>query len=194
MNKLLLLNKTNQKIFSTQDLAVIWQEADKRKLLESIKYYLRTKQLYQVSRGIYSIERYNAKDIEENIELSFKIAQRISPNSYISLYTAMKYHGLIFQYYEDIYSMGERNIKREIFNKNFIYKTIKDDIFRNDIGILEKKGYRIAGKERSFCDSLYLFPNIGVDNIDILDKNMVWKISKIYENKSLNRRIKLLLK
>jgi hypothetical protein len=106
----------------------------------------------------------------------------------------MKYHGLIFQYYDDIYSIGERNIKREIFNKNFIYKTIKDDIFRNDIGILEKKGYRIAGKERSFCDSLYLFPNIGVDNIDILDKNMVWKISKIYENKSLNRRIKLLLK
>jgi predicted transcriptional regulator of viral defense system len=194
MNKLLLLNKTNQKIFSTQDLAVIWQEADKRKLLESIKYYLRTKQLYQVSRGIYSIEKYNAEDIEENIELSFKVAQRISPNSYISLYTAMKYHGLIFQYYEDIYSIGERNIKREIFNKNFIYKTMKDDIFRNDVGILEKKGYRIAGKERSFCDSLYLFPNIGVDNIDILDKDMVWKISKIYENKSLNRRIKLLLK
>jgi hypothetical protein len=71
---------------------------------------------------------------------------------------------------------------------------MKDDIFRNDVGILEKKGYRIAGKERSFCDSLYLFPNIGVDNIDILDKDMVWKISKIYENKSLNRRIKLLLK
>jgi predicted transcriptional regulator of viral defense system len=191
---MLLLNKTNQKIFSTQDLAVIWQEANKRKLLESIKYYLRTKQIYQVSRGIYSIEKYKAKDIEENIELSFKIAQRISPNSYISLYTAMKYHGLIFQYYDDIYSIGERNIKREIFNKNFIYKTMKDDIFRNDIGILEKKGYRIAGKERSFCDSLYLFPNIGIDNIDMLDKDMVWEISKIYDNKSLNKRIKLILK
>jgi predicted transcriptional regulator of viral defense system len=191
---MLLLNKTNQKIFSTQDLAVIWQEANKRKLLESIKYYLRTKQIYQVSRGIYSIEKYKAKDIEENIELSFKIAQRISPNSYISLYTAMKYHGLIFQYYDDIYSIGERNIKREIFNKNFIYKTMKDDIFRNNIGILEKKGYRIADKERSFCDSLYLFPNIGVDNTDILDKDTVWEISKIYDNKSLNKRIKLILK
>jgi predicted transcriptional regulator of viral defense system len=194
MNKLLLLNKTNKKIFSTQDLGVIWQEADKRKLLESIKYYLRTNQIYQISRGIYSTEKYNAKDIEENIELSFKIAQKISPDSYISLYTAMKYHGLIFQYYDDIYSIGERNIKREVFNKNFIYKTMKDDIFRNDIGILEKEGYRIANKERSFCDSLYLFPNIGVDNIDILDKDRVWKISKIYENKSLNKRIKLLLK
>jgi hypothetical protein len=106
----------------------------------------------------------------------------------------MKYHGLIFQYYDDIYSIGERNIKREIFNKNFIYKTMTDDIFRNDTGILEKKGYRIAGKERSFCDSLYLFPNIGVDNIDILDKDIVWEISKIYKNKSLNKRIKLILK
>ena len=194
MNKLLLLNKTNQKIFSTQDLGVIWQEADKRKLLESIKYYLRTNQIYQISRGIYSTEKYNAKDIEENIELSFKIAQKMSPNSYISLYTAMKSHGLIFQYYDDIYSIGERNIKREVFNKNFIYKTMKDDIFRNTIGIYDREGYRIASKERSFCDSLYLFPNIGVDNIDILDKDRVWEISEIYENKSLNKRIKLLLK
>lgn len=194
MNKLLLLNKTNKKIFSTQDLGVIWQEADKRKLLESIKYYLRTNQIYQISRGIYSTEKYNAKDIEENIELSFKIAQKMSPNSYISLYTAMKYHGLIFQYYDDIYSIGERNIKREVFNVKFIYKTMKDDIFRNDIGIYDREGYRIASKERSFCDSLYLFPNIGVDNIDILDKDMVWEISEIYENKSLNKRIKLLLK
>ena len=194
MNKLLLLNKTNKKIFSTQDLGVIWQEADKRKLLESIKYYLRTNQIYQISRGIYSTEKYNAKDIEENIELSFKIAQKISPNSYISLYTAMKYHGLIFQYYDDIYSIGERNIKREVFNVEFIYKTMKDDIFRNTIGIYDREGYRIANKERSFCDSLYLFPNIGVDNIDILDKDRVWEISEIYENKSLNKRIKLLLK
>jgi hypothetical protein len=106
----------------------------------------------------------------------------------------MKYHGLIFQYYDDIYSIGERNIKREVFNVEFIYKTMKDDIFRNTIGIYDREGYRIANKERSFCDSLYLFPNIGVDNIDILDKDRVWEISEIYENKSLNKRIKLLLK
>lgn len=193
MNKLLLLNKTNKKIFSTQDLSVIWKETNRRKLLESIKYYLRTNQIYQVSRGIYSIEKYNPRDIEEDIELGFKIAQKISPNSYISLYTAMKYHGLIFQYYDDIYSIGERNIKREVFNKNLIFKTVKDDIFRNDIGILEKKGYRIAGKERSFCDSLYLFPNIGVDNVDVLDEDRVWEMGEIYGNKSLNERIKLLL-
>jgi len=194
MNKLLLLNKTNKKIFSTQDLGVIWEETNRRKLLEGIKYYLRTNQIYQISRGIYSLEKYSSKDIEENIELSFKIAQKISPNSYISLYTAMKYHGLIFQYYNDIYSIGKRNIKREIFNVEFIYKIMKDDIFRNTVGIKDRAGYRIASKERSFCDSLYLFPNIGVDNIDILDKERVWEISEIYENKSLNKRIKLLLK
>ncbi|HRX43848.1 MAG: hypothetical protein PHP08_04360 [Candidatus Dojkabacteria bacterium] len=194
MNKLLLLNKTNQKIFSTQDLSVIWQEPDRRKLLENIKYYLKTEQIYQVSRGIYSTEPYSAKDIKEDIELSFKIAQRISPNSYISLCTAMKYHGLIFQYYSEIYSIAERNIKREIFNENFIFKTMKDDIFRNDKGILNRQGYRIASKERSFCDSLYLFPSLGIDNVDSLDKDRVREISRIYGNNSLNKRIKLLFK
>jgi predicted transcriptional regulator of viral defense system len=193
MNKLLLLNRTNKKIFSTQDLAVIWKEPDKRKLLEIVKYYLRTDQLYQITNGIYSLERFTKEDISKNITLAFKISQKISPNSYISLYTALKYHGLIFQYYEDVYSIGQRNMEREVFNKKFIYKTMKNDIFRNEIGIISKDGYRIGTKERSFCDTLYLIPEATVDNIEALDFNRVDEISDIYDNKSLKRRIKIIL-
>jgi predicted transcriptional regulator of viral defense system len=192
MNKMLKLDKTDRKIFSTQDLAVIWNQPDKRKLYETIKYYLRTNQLQQITRGIYSLEKLDEKDITKDITLAFKIAQKISPNSYISLYTALKYHGLIFQYYEDIYSIGERNMERGIFNKKFIYKTMKDDIFRNERAIISKNGYRIASKERAVCDTLYLIPNVGIDNIESLDKKKVEKISKIYGNKSLNKRLKLL--
>jgi predicted transcriptional regulator of viral defense system len=189
MNKILQLNKTNKEIFSTQDLAVIWEEQDKRKLYETIKYYLRTNQLQQITRGIYSIEKLDEKDTS----LIFKISQKISPNSYISLYTALKYHGLIFQYYENIYSIGERNMEREVFNKKFIYKTMKDDIFRNEKGIISKNGYRIASKERAVCDTLYLIPNVGIDNTESLDKKKVEEISRIYENKSLDKRLKLVL-
>lgn len=193
MNKILFLTKTNKKIFSTQDLAVIWKEPDKRKLLETVKYYLRTDQLYQITRGIYSLERFTKEDISKSITLAFKISQKISPNSYISLYTALKYHGLIFQYYEDIYSIGQRNMEREVFNKKFIYKTMKNDIFRNEIGIIYKDGYRIASKERSFCDTLYLIPEATVDNLETLDIDKVNEISNIYDNKALKRRIKLIL-
>lgn len=193
MNKTLILNKTNKKIFSTQDLAVIWQESNKRKLFEVIKYYLRTKQLYQVSRGIYSIENLNEKDITKDISLAFKIAQKVVPNSYISLYTALKYHGLIFQYYEDIYSIGKRNMERGIFNKKFIYKTMKDDIFRNEQGVVDRDGYRIATKERALCDTLYLIPSASIDNVESLDKRKVEGISKIYSNKSLDKRLKSVL-
>jgi predicted transcriptional regulator of viral defense system len=192
MNKILELSKTDKEIFSTQDLAVIWNQQDKRKLYEIIKYYLRTNQLHQITRGIYSIEKLNEKDITENISLAFKIAQKISPNSYISLYTALKYHGLIFQYYESIYSIGERNVEREVFNKKFIYKSIKDDIFRNERAIISKNGYRIASKERAVCDTLYLIPNVGIDDIEALNKKEVEEISKIYRNKSLDKRLKLL--
>jgi predicted transcriptional regulator of viral defense system len=193
MNKILVLNKTNKKIFSTQDLAVIWKQPGKRRLLEIIKYYIRTNQLYQITRGIYSLEKFTKEDLAKNISLAFKISQKISPNSYISLYTGLKYHGLIFQYYEDIYAIGERNLEREIFNKKFIYKTIKDDIFRNEIGVISKDGYRIANKERAFCDTLYLIPEATIDNVESLDLNRVEKISSIYNNKSLTKRIKLIL-
>jgi predicted transcriptional regulator of viral defense system len=189
---MLKLDKTDRKIFSTQDLAVIWNQPDKRKLYETIKYYLRTNQLYQITRGIYSTEKLDEKDITKNISLPFKIAQKISPNSYISLYTALKYHGLIFQYYENIYSIGERNMERGIFNKKFIYKTMKDDIFRNERAIISPNGYRIASKERAVCDTLYLIPNVGIDNVEMLDKKKVEETSKIYGNKSLDKRLKLL--
>ena len=193
MNKILVLNKTNKKIFSTQNLAVIWKESNKRKVLEIIKYYLRTNQIYQITRGIYSIEEFSKEDISKNIFLAFEISQKISPNSYISLYTALKYHGLIFQYYEDIYAIGKRNLEREIFNKKFIYQTLKDDIFRNEIGIVSKDGYRIADKERAFCDTLYLIPEATVDNVESLDISRVEEISKIYENKALEQRLNLIL-
>jgi predicted transcriptional regulator of viral defense system len=189
---MLKLDKTDRKIFSTQDLAVIWNQPDKRKLYETIKYYLRTNQLYQITRGIYSTEKLDEKNITKNISLAFKIAQKISPNSYISLYTALKYHGLIFQYYENIYSIGERNTERGIFNKKFIYKTMKDDIFRNERAIISQNGYRIASKERAVCDTLYLIPNVGIDNVEMLDKKKVEETSKIYGNKSLDKRLKLL--
>jgi predicted transcriptional regulator of viral defense system len=192
MNKILQLSKTDKEIFSTQDLAVIWNQSDKKKLYETIKYYLRTNQLYQITRGIYSLEKLDEKNITKNINLAFKIAQKISPNSYISLYTALKYHGLIFQYYEDIYSIGKRNMEREVFNKKFIYKSIKDDIFRNERAIISKNGYRIASKERAVCDTLYLIPNVGIDNIEALGRKKVEEISKIYGNKSLDKRLKLL--
>ena len=194
MNKILVLNKTDQKIFSTQDLAVIWKQPDKRRLLEIIKYYIRTNQLYQITRGIYSLEKFRKEYLAKDISLAFEISQKISPNSYISLYTALKYHGLIFQYYEDIYAIGERNLEREIFNKKFIYKTIKDDIFRNETGIITEDGYRIADKERAFCDTLYLIPNASVDNIESLDLTKVEDISRIYNNRALKKRINLILK
>lgn len=192
-NRLLILNKTEKEIFTSQDLAVIWQEPNKRKLLETIKYYIRTKQLYSIGRGIYSTKDIKQNDLEKDITLSFKISQKISPNSYISLFTALKYHGLIFQYYEEIYSIAPKNIKREIFNKQFIFKTMKDDIFTNEVGILSKEGYRIAGTERALCDTLYLFPNVSVDNVDGVDIKKAKEIAKNYNNKSLIKRLNYLL-
>jgi predicted transcriptional regulator of viral defense system len=194
VNKLLVLNKTGKEIFTTQDLAVIWQESNRRKLLEIIKYYVKTKQIYTIARGIYSTKDIKSSDLEKDITLSFEISQKISPNSYISLFTALKYHGLIFQHYEEIYSIASKNNKREIFNKQFIFKTMKDGIFRNDEGIPSEKGYRIAGIERALCDTLYLFPSMSIDNIDAVDIKKVREISKIYNNKSLIKRLNSLLK
>jgi hypothetical protein len=75
---------SGKKVFTTEDLAVIWQIPQRRKLIESIKYYLREKRLTSIHKGVYAYgEDYTPLDI----------AQKLVPLSYISLYTTSQMHG-----------------------------------------------------------------------------------------------------
>ncbi|MBD3300528.1 MAG: hypothetical protein GF347_04200 [Candidatus Moranbacteria bacterium] len=185
MTKITELLKARQKILTIQDLGVIWRENDRKKLIEAIKYYLRKGDLKKIKKGIYYIE----KDFDD-----FELAQKIVPVSYISFYTALNKHGVVFQYYKNIHSMALKTKNVKVEDKIFKYHQIKSDIFFNSLGIEQKENYLIASKERAICDSLYLKPKLAFDNLSGLDVEKLLKIAGIYENQNLLKEIKKLIK
>ena len=185
MTKLEKLVQSRNKVVTIQDLAVIWGVCERRKLLELIKYYVRKGRLKTLKNGIYAVSDEYDK---------FELAQKFVPVSYISFYSALAFHGIIFQFYEEIHSVSLATRHAEINNQLFFYHKVKSDIFFNSLGIEAKEHYTIASPERSVCDSLYLKPNLAFDNLSKLNHQKLIEISRYYGNKSLEGQIQKIVK
>ncbi len=176
---------SGKKVFTTADLAVIWQISERRRLIELIKYYRREKRLHSIYKGIYSY----GDDFTP-----FDIAQKLVPLSYISLYTASQMHGLTFQYYETIYAISLKRKKYKIEEQGYMYHRVKEPIFYNQLGLINNGRYTIADRERTITDCLYVFPRFAFDNLRGIDKEKLLTLSKIYDNKMLEKRIMELIR
>jgi len=173
------LYKTQKKIFTTKDLALIWQENDSKRLYSKISYYTKRGDLLKLSRGIFTKDKdYDLKELATSI---------YSP-SYISFETALVDAGMIFQYYETIFIATKWTKKINIDDKSFCYRKIKDSVLYNSEGIVQKDNYNIASPERAFLDMIYLFPNYYFDNLRPIDWEKCSKLVKIYNNKQLIER------
>src|SRR5438105_4424691 len=111
---------SGKKVFSIEDLAVIWQVPERRKLIERIKYYVREKRLIHIAKGVYA---YGAD------YTTFDIAQKLVPLSYLSLYTTSRMHGLIFQYYSAVYCMSLKSKTYRFGEQAYIYHRMKEPVF-----------------------------------------------------------------
>lgn len=85
------------------DLAILWQISDRSRLWESIKYYMRTKRLYSIQRGVYALsEDYSP----------FEAAVKLFPPAYISFTTALAHHGVFFQYSSEVHDISLKSSTR----------------------------------------------------------------------------------
>ncbi|MCL4384108.1 hypothetical protein M1116_01515 [Patescibacteria group bacterium] len=175
---------SGKKVFTTQDLAAIWQIPERRRLIELVKYYLREKRLTPIHKGIYAYGTdYTPLDI----------AQKLMPLSYISLYTTSQMYGLTFQYYETIYALALKSKKYTLGKQSYIYHRIKESIFYKQMGLVNNGRYIIADKERTITDCLYVFPGFAFDNLHGVDKEKLVKLAEIYNNKRLTKEVTKLL-
>ncbi|MFH1187098.1 MAG: hypothetical protein V1697_02905 [Candidatus Levyibacteriota bacterium] len=181
IEKLAILDK---KVFTTDDLAIIWQIPERRRLIERIKYYLRKKRLTHIHKGVYAYGKdYSPLDI----------AQKLVSLSYISLYTTTQMHGLTFQFYSSIFCVSLESKKYQKGEQKYIYHRVKEMVFYNQTGLIDNGRYIIADKERTICDCLYVFPGFSFDNLLGVDKEKLLKLSSFYKNKRLEKDIKKLV-
>ena len=150
------LYKLSKMIVTTKDLALIWHEQNNNRLKAKTSYYVKRGALIRLSRGIFTKDKnYDIRELGNSI---------YSP-TYLSFETALREAGLIFQYYESVFVAGPRSREVTIDNHVYFFRKLKDTILFNPKGIIHKGGYSIAGPERAFLDTIYLFPNYYFDNL-----------------------------
>ncbi len=174
---------SGKKVFTIDDLAVIWQISDRKKLVSLIKYYLRRQRLTHVYKGVYAYGNYHVLDV----------AQKLTPMSYLSLYTTAQMHGLIFQNYSTTFAMSLKSNKYDLGGEKFEYHKLKDTAFYNALGLVSEGGLTFANRERTICDLLYVYPGLAFDNLRGVDSKALAEVSRIYGNRRLEKEVAKLI-
>lgn len=176
------LLRSPQTIFSIQDVALMWGEANATTISLRLNKYVKAGKLIRVRRGLY------AKDKNYN---RFELATRIYTPSYISFETILTREGVSFQYYGNIFVASYLNREITIGDQKIIFVRTKNYVLSDTSGIEHKNGIAIATKERAFLDRVYVSKDYHFDNLANLDWDKVFEILPIYHNQRLNRKIKV---
>jgi len=185
MTKIEILLRSPQKIFTVDDLAIMWQISDRRKLAEVIKYYLRVKRLFRVFRGVYALDQNYSEQ---------ELAVNLFPPAYISYITALGIHGISFQYYDSIHVMATASKTITLpLGKKIIFHQLKDEILFDETGLITEQNYLIASPERTICDTLYLQPTYVFDRLSGVNIQNLREVVAIYRNQALTKRVEKLI-
>ena len=155
-NQLLLnLYKDKASVFTIQGVAMAYSEGLDRDTVKSrMNRYVRKGEILNPRKGIYAKPGYDEREL----------ACLLYTPSYLSLEYVLQRAGIIFQYSEEITSIGNLSRTLEIDGKAYRYRKIKGEILVDTNGILCEGNVNIASPERAFLDTLYLNSNYYFDN------------------------------
>ncbi len=180
---ILELYKAKNTVFTFREISLLLNVTNGDTLKSRVNYYVKKGDIRQVRRGIYVKPGYD----------KFELATKIYMPSYISLETVLQEAGVVFQHYEKIFVVSYLSRLIEVDGYEIMIRRIKEEFLLNSSGIIMNENFAIATKERAFLDSLYLYHDYHFDNLGVLDKEKVFRLAPIYQNKQLLKKIKKIL-
>ena len=184
--KLLKLNNSSKTVFDTADLMLLWEIEDKNVLWVDISRAIKKGYLKHIQRGVYVLQNTKIDRLE--------LAGKIKKKSYISFETVLLQNGVINQWYGTYFSASDRSLEIQNEYGKFNYRKFSNLILDNRLGIINAGNYFIASTERAICDYFYKIGFTQLDDLDNVDGERLIDISKIYNNKRLERDILKLTK
>ena len=170
-------------VFTLNDIALLVGESDFNSLNRKMHYYVGRGKLLRPRKGIYVKKDYNPEEL----------ACKLYTPSYISLEYILQEAGVIFQFDSRISSVSYLSRTVEIEEREFSYRRIKGEIMVDTKGITRGRNINKATVERAFLDTLYLNGDFYFDNLNPLDKLLVYKLLPIYNSKALTARVNKIL-
>jgi len=157
--------KLKEKLFHTNDLALLWGITNKNTLYTTIKRYLQKGILISVHKGFYSTIPISQID-------PFKLAiGHLHRFAYVSCETVLIREGIIFQKANYLTLISSVSKKFSINDYSYLVRRLKNSYLYYDRGIDSIDGVMTANIARSVADILYFNPTYYFDN----KKKIDWK-------------------
>ncbi len=186
--KNIILNVWNSKstVFSVNELSNIIEHSSDSSLRLKISNYAKRWYIEKIERWLYALPNREVNP--------FELANKIYSLSYISFFSALYYHGIIFQADPGHVFLAYKKSSNKFIKKlnlEISLKNLKQDILLNTTWLIYKWTYTIASPERAFLDTIYLYQNIFIDNIDWLKIKEIQKLIPIYKRDNMmQKRVK----
>ena len=172
IDKINRLLKQDQKIFHTDDLAIIWEISNRNTLYTTIKRYVKSGVLIRIFKGLYSIVPVQELD---DVYLGIKA---LHSYAYLSTETILAKHGVIAQSVNYITYVSGFSKKFRIIDQLFLSRQLKDEYLFNTAGIENVEGINTAILERAVADMLYFHPRYYFDGHNRINWTKVKGIQK----------------
>ena len=181
---LFTIYNNNRTVYTFSNIALLTGESNAAKLSNKLNYYVHSGKLLNPRKGIYAKNNYNPEEL----------ACLLYTPSYISLEYVLQKAGVIFQYDERITAVSYLSRTVEIDKNVYQYRKIKNEILIDMSGIIRSNNLNIATPERAFLDVMYLNASYYFDNINSLNKNVIYELLPVYNSKILTERINNIFK
>lgn len=176
--------QSEQTVFTLKEISVLLGGGNFANLKAAVNYYVKQKAIKNLRRGIYAKGNYDP----------LELAVKIYPPAYIGFETVLFMEGLTFQDDRTITVASYLSREIRVGDHNLRYRKLKDSVLTSPEGLIVNTGFTIAEKERAFLDTLYLNRDFFVDNMRTLDRRRIFEILPIYENLSLERKVREIFK
>ena len=166
------LIKSDCNIYHTNDLAILWNIANKNTLYTTIKRYVQKSVLIPIYKGLYSTVPISQLD---PLELGRAVIHRYT---YLTTESVLAQAGIISQATYAFTFVSSLSKKVNVGNYNFLFRKLKDEYLFNPTGIENQDGNFIATTERAVADILYYNPKYHFDFSASIDFEKVRCIQK----------------
>lgn len=181
---ILAIYQDSRTVFRLRDIAMLIGESNFQSINKKLNYYVRTGKLQNPRKGIYAKPDYRAEEF----------ACTLYTPSYISLEYVLQKSGNVFQYDSRITTISYLSRSIVVENQEYLYRKFKGEILINTMGIIRNSNQiNIASPERAFLDILYLNSDYYFDNLNNLNKELIYKLLPIFQSKVLTQRVTKLL-
>ncbi|MBM3209406.1 hypothetical protein FJZ40_03905 [Candidatus Shapirobacteria bacterium] len=172
MYKIDVLLKQEQKLFHTNDLALLWKINKPNTLYTAIKRYVQKGVLLKIHKGFYA-----TVPLEKIDPVALGLGH-LHVYGYLSLESVLTRDGVIFQGGDYLTLVSSVSKKFTLAGQNYLVRKMKPEFLYQPAGLEERSGVRIATLERAVADLLYFQPHYHFDNPKIIDWQKVRKMQK----------------